>query len=475
MNNSLRGVFTSKFYESYEMSLTFSYLQEIEVTLHFIKDGCKDKQIVEVMEATRIALQNFLFCLDQGSFYAAFTEYRICIEGILWFYVIKYEPEKISQNRIDTIDNYSLLLKRHCGELYIVWQKISQLIHQEKEIISFNINSIYEEANSYHLEFFMNLVKSSSCEFKKTINSIFSLFKYNIYIERYKMLINYWDNTRKIYKMKDYTISVHAKEKVEFPPDIQEKFINNFFSKKDENDIMYLFKIYLYGLLNSTNNLDLKEQLELDDISYIMKLVDIKKLFNDTMVSKDIENIWNTKNQSNFHISYDIMFFLYCKTSEKAFINPLNLMLYISLILYSSMLFVEEIIRDSKDIKLAILRSYLEDAIYTISINKFELYGFYNSLVFFIEKEFKFDLKELDKDFLNNMKKFRHLTPFNRISYITDEGKITGNQSYHEDLTILIFEILYNLFPKIFDCNFQDENNSKNLFYIEFIKIVKWD
>lgn len=91
--------------------------------------------------------------------------------------------------------------------------------------------------------------------------------------------------------MKDYTISVHAKEKVEFPPDIQEKFINNFFSKKDENDIMYLFKIYLYGLLNSTNNLDLKERLELDDISYIMKLVDIKKLFNDTMVSKDIENI----------------------------------------------------------------------------------------------------------------------------------------------------------------------------------------
>lgn len=471
-NNSIKNIFSSKFYKPYDMALSFSYFLEIEITLQFIRDGCKDKIIIEVIEATRIALQNFLFCLDQGSFYTAFTEYRICIEGILWFYVIRYERNKIIGNRIDTIDNYSSLLKKYCNELYSTWRKICELIHQEKEIIHFNVNSIYEESDSNYLEIFMNSIKSTSGFFRECVNSLFDLFKNSIYIDRYKLLISYCDNTRKKYDIKDIQLMVKAKEKVEFPYEIQEKLRRNFYLEKNNEQIMELYKTYLYGLLNSTNGIDSYYKLEEENILYIIKLFDIDELFKDTMVSKRIENILHNKNVDNLSISYEKLFYGYCTTAVVRNLHPVNGMLVIQLILYSSMLFVEEIISEKKNINLAILRSYFEDAIYTISINKFEVYGLYNSLFYFLKKRFNFDLQKIDKNFFDKIKYVRHLTPFNRISYIGDEGRITGNKSHYDDLVNILIIILENLFPTIFDCNFWDENNNKNEFYIEFQKIL---
>ncbi len=478
MNNADKTIESNCIIRWMHCELMFSYFQELEITLHFIYDCTSRKDLQEFCQEIRLTLQNFILALNFGSYYIAFTEYRKLLDCCLRIRMLhetgdhKYLTENWLTNKED--NTFVKLYSKYCEELLDFWKDLSGLIHQQKDkMVCFNVNQVYgDKVKDCHNKYITKLIETSEIVYK-TISSLLDLFKPNLYLTRYKKVLEHLEYERHNTLMlkNEYDYEENKNTSISKDGDQQEEVIKA--SKGLTFDEMKLFKPQMEWMLSRFFIAEIHQELSNKDINTVMQSRQLYDLFKKIEIEKYF-NLNLDKVEYAFLTYYNIdqIIFNYKMSMEWRENTACHILLYDTIAYSYALLWYAEIKNRFKEIKLSTFRSYIEDYLYILAFGKTEMIAFISSLKNFAENNFGY--KTNDTELTNYIKEGRHPLLTKRIKYISMEGKVTGSESFCEQYVLLLMDIIYFVLDKYYGEELDDYFNEENNIFKSYISIWEY-
>ncbi len=438
--NGLDGAF------KLELGKTLSRFDTLQITLSFLNSIVEDENINNLIEDTRMSIQNFCMFLNFKSYYSAFFELRKVLESLIWFKMLELDIEFLNNNqRLDNSQSYKKLFQAHFPELLILYQELSRLSHVQKKKapVTFNINDAYQQKD--YLFDYLSLIDQNWETIYNGINNILNIVKpySKTIINRYQKLLEILYQAEAKLKLKNYPIS---KTSVVEIADSQ-KTLSNIIASVPVSDVEMNNIENHYRI--SVNYIPAKIiiDVEKDKNAFLIKIAPFKD------GSQQFFSYWDNVLNQIFHqenhqfdnlVYFEIIISKSIRRSHEVKINVLNVAKhYHKIIGLCTTLLVKlfnKEMRSNGSKKIAILRSYLEEIIYNIYINKIASFGIFNLIRSFLLINY-----QIKWNSAANITTYRHIQFKDRLSYHSIENnkiKTTGSVNMKTEVVPIFIDML---------------------------------